>query len=233
MKDRISYFAIGKNFLIIFFKILKYKKKIHSNNFRFFIEKLPDKGEKIISFRNELQNELKKREKLCDSTCELLSNLTLNDLNVEDIEWNEGKLPRSKTQIDSDDDDDDKNVLNDNIKDPLKLIASHSGTLNGIKQKENSFQSKEKKLSYIEKMCKKYDDENLPKDRFKPNQLKENNQNLFDTSAVKLKERLGKNWEITQVTPPISNFKNTKPISLSESLKLQKDQDQKIKVSNF
>ncbi|EEB12917.1 hypothetical protein Phum_PHUM213240 [Pediculus humanus corporis] len=49
-------------------------------------------------------------------------------------------------------------------------------------------------------MCKKYDDENSPKDRFKPNQLKENNQNLFDTSALKLKERLGKNWEITQET---------------------------------
>ncbi|KAK6620646.1 hypothetical protein RUM43_010941 [Polyplax serrata] len=195
---------------------------------RAFIEKLPDKGKKINLFRDELQNELKKRQSEYDSACHLLAGLTLCDSKSEDIEWSQVKPENcGSNQLDSDDEDD----FSDCESDPLKIIASHSGTCNSVGKKINFVQAAkvENKCEYVDKMCKKFDSTLSPKERFKPNQLKEGNKAWADSSTERLKKRLGNKWEITEATPPVFTIKNTKSITLAESIELQKQHAQKLR----
>lgn len=162
----------------------------------------------------------------------MLEKLNINSPLPEDIEWNEGDVSEPKKLIESDGDSDDGEV------NPLRLIATHSGTVQTARKKkiippEPSLITQDdlKVISYEAQICERYGKVVPQKERFKPNQLKHNDKNKFITSAENVKKRLGEKWELTEATPPVSIYKDTKMISLSESLKLQREQAEKLKVS--
>lgn len=195
------------------------------------MQKLPDKGEKVKVFFEKVQNEYEERQKFGDATAQLFSNLSLNDGRNEEIEWNNNKITENKEEFDSD----DEFHISDTEMNPVKLIANHSGTIKGKKKISNFYKNtySSLNLSYVNKMCLKYDEVTQTKSKFKPNKLKENNDIIISRSAENVKKCLGEKWEVTQVTPPIFSLKNTLPITLSESIELQKKQAKVLKVQNY
>ncbi|KAL0275579.1 UNVERIFIED_CONTAM: hypothetical protein PYX00_003391 [Menopon gallinae] len=208
-------------------EVIQRQEKLLSN--KSFIMKLPDKGGKILAFKAEVESEIDRRRKEFDSACSMMEKLNINSPLPEDIEWNKGGSSETKKELDSDDDS-DVDV------DPLKLIATHSGTVQTARKKKEIppepsliTESDLKEISYEVQVCEKYGNVVPQKERFKPNQLKNNDKDKFIVSAENVKKRLGDKWEVTEATPPVSIYKDTKMISLSESLKLQREQAEKLK----
>ncbi|GLG93200.1 Uncharacterized protein GBIM_00665 [Gryllus bimaculatus] len=98
-------------------ELLERQDKLLSN--KSFIKKLPDQGNRIKTFRERVLKALAEKDQI-DQTCGLLSGLSLSKSNVVDeIEWT-GELTgvlNESSDISSDED------IN-----PLKILASHSGT---------------------------------------------------------------------------------------------------------
>lgn len=87
--------------------------------FRRFVDGLPDKGQKVIDFREQLEVELKSR-RMADEMSQVMSSLNIGKDQLDTLEWT-GKhgpcvVPKNN---DFDVDRDDGDIL--------KMFVSHSG----------------------------------------------------------------------------------------------------------
>ncbi|KAK3912442.1 DNA-directed RNA polymerase II subunit GRINL1A, partial [Frankliniella fusca] len=254
-------------------ELLERQIKILSN--KSLVNKLADKGEKVSDLKNRIEKELKSRDEL-DNTANLLSNLTLNQLNA--LEWTGHCNPghRNVTPSIADHPDIEEN-------DPLKILATHSGTTDHKKQisilkqettlvraedlinsgdeienikVEDSMKAEGSKLekgkgqkignneihSFLQNstrpssktepfahfICERFGSKEGI-ERFKPNKpLKPftGTYPIKPTGKISMKP---KRYEETNVTPPPAVHADSKLLSLEESLKLQQEQNTKLK----
>ncbi|KAK9308148.1 hypothetical protein QLX08_001653 [Tetragonisca angustula] len=218
-------------------ELLERQNKILSN--KIFILKLPDKGEKIKSFRNKILKELEHKNEV-EKAANLLSKLNLaseGKAAMNELEWT-GKYTEIRdtvkvVELDTDDEED-----------PLKILAQPTGY--GVHRKkiihlppeENLIKSED--LAEIESFEIKASDhiayivnkvENSPeikiekKELFKP--YKTTKTNVHDPEKEKQRKQ-NKNWEVTAATPPLIVHGAAKVINLNESLQLQKEQADKF-----
>lgn len=85
--------------------------------YRPFINKLEDKGQKIMKLKESIEEEIKKRNDKNNSLTNMMSALKLQD-DMNNLEWSGKCAPRSVHQEDTEQED-DKNIL--------KMLATHSG----------------------------------------------------------------------------------------------------------
>lgn len=219
-------------------ELLNRQNKLLSN--KAFISKLPDKGEKITAFRDKILKELKHRNEI-ESAANLLSRLNLaseGKAAMNELEWtgkyNETKDTAKIVELDSDDEEED----------PLKILAQPTGS--GTHKKKvihlppeeslikpedlaeiESFETQSAgHISYIvSKTEKSPDEKSQKKGSFKP--YKTTKSNVHDPEKEK-QRKYNKHWEITAATPPLIVHGAVKIINLNESLKLQKEQAEKL-----
>lgn len=144
-----------------------------------------------------------------------------------------------KEPLDSDDDSVE-------MPNPLQIIANHSGTQKSFQKiqelPEDSLITKQdiedakqaSGPSYAQQMCKKYDKQRVS-ERFKPNQPKQKElaKSDFKSSSENVQKMLGKNWEVTSATPPVPIYGSTEMVTLTDSLNLQRQQAQRLKVKSL
>ena len=212
------------------------------NFFRAFINRLPDKGAKISQLRNRLAEELSQRDEV-EKTCGLLSGLNIGKHSaIDEIEWI-GKYSQNRDSeaLDSDDDSDDE-------RNPLKVLASQAGV--GTYRKQHRIENPEPSLikpedledidhnivngtveykgDYVKHLCDKLEKpKEKKKEKFLPHRTTKSGQ--MDSSQG-YKRPLGPHWEVTAATPPPPVYGDTKLISLQDSLELQKEQAERLKV---
>lgn len=218
-------------------ELLERQNKILSN--KTFILKLPDKGEKIKSFRDKVLKELEHKNEV-EKAANLLSRLNLaseGKAAMNELEWT-GKYTEIRdtvkvVELDSDDEED-----------PLKILAQPTGC--GVHKKKIVYLPPEESLikpedlAEIESFKIKAPDhiayivnkiENSPenkiekKEPFKP--YKTTKTNVHDPEKEKQRKQ-NKNWEVTAATPPLIVHGAAKVINLNESLQLQKEQTDKL-----
>ena len=217
---------------------------------RSFIQKLPDKGEKISKFRSQLLEVLSQREDI-DKTCELFSGLKIGKANVSDeLEWT-GKYSETSHETQSLDSDDES----DEDRSPLKILATQCGV--GTYKKQHKIEEPDESLikpedlkdiessvhsgvegseqdgnAYVKHLCDKVEKPNeKKKEPFRPNHLAKVNSDGQSPNSLQVKKPVGPHWEVTAATPPQPIFGDVKLISLQESFQLQKEQAAKLKVS--
>lgn len=86
---------------------------------------------------------------------------------------------------------------------------------------------------YIIDKVEKAQETNKNKEPFKP--YKTTKSNVHDPERIKIKEKQRKqhkNWEVTAATPPLIVHGAAKLLNLNESLRLQKEQTEKLQVIN-
>jgi FtsZ-interacting cell division protein ZipA len=211
--------------------------------------KLPDRGEKISKFRSLLIEELSRRDDV-EKTLDLFSGLNIGESGVlDEIEWT-GKysqIAHDTPVLDSDDEsDEDRN--------PLKILATQSGI--GTYKKQYVIEEPEEKLikaedlkdmeysvnnriqesepvedAYVKHL---YDKSERPREKkkepFRPYRITKTKSDEQIVNNKQSKKPLGPHWEVTAATPPPSIHGDVKRISLQESLRLQKEQAEKLKV---
>lgn len=221
-------------------ELLERQNKIFAN--KNFISKLPDKGEKIASFRDKLLKELEHRNEV-ERAANLLSQLNIASIGkaaMTKLEWtgkynNKNEDTTKIVELDSDDEED-----------PLKILAQPTGT--GIHKKKiihviheeslikpediveiESFKTDDcldvEHVKYIVDKVEKAQITNKKKEPFKP--YKTTKSNVHDPTKEK-QRKLPNNWEVTAATPPLIIHEATKVLSLNESLILQKEQTNKL-----
>lgn len=209
---------------------------------RAFISKLPDKGEKIKAFRDRIQKEIEHKNEV-ETAANLLSKLNLASEGkpaMNELEWtgkyNETKNTVKVVELDSDDEED-----------PLKILAQPTGS--GTHKKKvihlapeeslikpedlaemESFKEEEstdvEHVKYIvSKVEKPADEKDKKREPFKP--YKTTRSNVHDPDKEKQRKQ-HKNWEVTAATPPPIVHSAVKFINLNESLKIQKEQAEKL-----
>ncbi|XP_070164232.1 DNA-directed RNA polymerase II subunit GRINL1A isoform X3 [Polyergus mexicanus] len=222
-------------------ELLERQNKILAN--KQFISKLPDKGEKIVSFRDKLLKELEHRNEV-ETAAELLSRLNIASVGkvaMTKLEWTgkyNDKNNENTTKIIELDSDDEE--------DPLKILAQPTGT--GIHKKKiihvtheeslikpediievESFKTDDclevEHVRYIIDKVEKTQETNKKRESFKP--YKTTKSNVHDPTKEK-QRKLPKNWEVTAATPPLIIHGATRVLSINESLKLQKEQTKKL-----
>ena len=217
---------------------------------RSFIQKLPDKGEKISKFRSQLLEVLSQREDI-EKACELFSRLKIGKPSVSDeLEWT-GKHSQTSHESGSLDSDDES----DEDRNPLKILATQSGV--GTYKKQHKIEEPDESLikpedlkdiecsvtngiegseqdgnAYVKHLCDKFEKpKEKKKEPFRPYRLAKVNSEGQSPNSLQVKKPLGPHWEVTAATPPQPIFGDVKLISLQESFQLQKEQATKLKVS--
>ncbi|EFN72944.1 hypothetical protein EAG_11236 [Camponotus floridanus] len=222
-------------------ELVERQNKILAN--KQFISKLPDKGEKIVRFRDKLLKELEHRNEV-ETAANLLSQLNIASIGkaaMTKLEWTgkyNDKNDENTTKVVELDSDDEE--------DPLKILAQPTGT--GVHKKKiihiipeeslikpediveiESFKTDNcldvEHVKYIIDKVEKAQETNKKKEPFKP--YKTTKSNVHD--PIKEKQRkLPKNWEVTAATPPLIIHDATKVLSINESLRLQTEQTKKL-----
>ncbi|XP_029040741.2 DNA-directed RNA polymerase II subunit GRINL1A [Osmia bicornis bicornis] len=220
-------------------EILERQNKILNN--KAFILKLPDKGEKIKKFRDRLVEELKNKDDI-ENAANLLSGLNIaseGKMAMNKLEWtgkyNETKNTEKIVQLDSDDEDD-----------PLKILAQPTGS--GVHKKKvihlppeeslikpedlaeiESFKKESTEpadhVSFIVNKVENHSEDKNKKIPFKP--YKTTKSGVHEPEKEKQRKQ-NKYWEVTAATPPLIVHDAAKIIDLSESLRLQKEQSDKL-----
>ncbi|XP_046751525.1 uncharacterized protein LOC124414592 [Diprion similis] len=206
-----------------------------------FVAKLPDKGARIINFRDKIQRELESKNDI-ERAANLLSRLNIASEGkdkMNELEWT-GKYTEDRgtvrvVQLDSDDEDD-----------PLKILAQPTGS--GTHKKKVVHLPPEESLITPDdlKEIETFDDsvsvehvkyilgvverprivgEKQKPESFKP--YKTTRSNVHDPSN-ELKRRRHPHWEVTAATPPPSIHGTIKELNITESLTLQKNQAEKL-----
>ncbi|XP_015191431.1 PREDICTED: uncharacterized protein LOC107074471 [Polistes dominula] len=224
-------------------EILERQNKLLAN--KKFISTLPDKGEKIKTFRDKLLNQLEHQKEI-DKAAVLLSRLNIaseGKAAMNELEWT-GICPKEIhknkiVELDSDDEEED----------PLKILAQPTGT--GVHKKKvihlqpmeplikpedleeiESFKNEEKSDSelvhvkyLIDKVEKPLEKNQIKKEPFKP--YKTTKSDVHDPEKEKQRKYI-KNWMVTAATPPHIVHGAVKSLNLSESLQLQREQIKKL-----
>ncbi|XP_011876765.1 PREDICTED: DNA-directed RNA polymerase II subunit GRINL1A [Vollenhovia emeryi] len=218
-------------------ELLERQRRILAN--KKFISRLPDKGEKIISCHDKVLKELERRNQV-EEAANLLSRLNIaseGKAAMSRLEWtgqyNENKDTTRIVELDSDDEED-----------PLKILAQPTGT--GVHKKivihvapEESLIKPEdiaeietfkadplnvEHVRYIVDKVEKAQETNK-REPFKP--YKTTKSNVHDPMKEK-QRKLHKNWEVTAATPPLIVHGAAKVLSFNESLRLQKEQTERL-----
>uniref|UniRef100_A0A1B6DJV0 DNA-directed RNA polymerase II subunit GRINL1A n=1 Tax=Clastoptera arizonana TaxID=38151 RepID=A0A1B6DJV0_9HEMI len=224
--------------------LLDRQEKLLNN--RKFINKLPDKGARITHFKNEIEIELKKKNE-SEILSEMLSKLNLNGKEgLDSLEWTGNCAPGYKTHNENNVVDE----LSEDEIDPLKILASHSGA--GFHKKKLRIEKAEEPLikssdlieddrstitspsdrnsllvedKYAKDLRSKIDTHSKPiKEKFLPFKTLNPPKNKEVTSKKK-----SIHWEVTAATPPLPVHGDVQLVSLQESIKLQFDQQKKLK----
>ncbi|KAK1120564.1 hypothetical protein K0M31_012170 [Melipona bicolor] len=215
-------------------ELLERQNKILSN--KTFILKLPDKGEKIKSFRDKVLKELEHKNEV-EKAANLLSRLNLaseGKAAMNELEWT-GKYTEIRdtvkvVELDSDDEED-----------PLKILAQPTGC--GVHKKKIVHLPPEESLikpedlaeiesfkikapDHVAYIVNKTENSTEKKEPFKP--YKTTKTNVHDPEKEKQRKQ-NKNWEVTAATPPLIVHGAAKVINLNESLQLQKEQTDKLR----
>ncbi|KAL0109208.1 hypothetical protein PUN28_014357 [Cardiocondyla obscurior] len=230
---------LGKKEIFELEELLERQKKLLAN--KKFISRLPDKGKKIVSFHDKILKELeyKKEVKEMASVLSRLNIASEGKAAISKLEWT-GKYNENNdedtiktVELDSDDEED-----------PLKILAQPTGT--GVHKKKiirlvheeslikpediaeiETFKTDPLNVEHVKYIVSKVDkaQETNKKQSFMP--YKTTKSNVHD--PIKEKQRkLHKNWEITAATPPLIIHGAAKVLDLNESLKLQKEQTEKL-----
>lgn len=211
--------------------------------------KLPDKGEKISKFRSLLAEELSRRDEF-EKICDQFSGLNVGKSGIlDEIEWT-GKYSQTahdSPQLDSDDESDEE-------RNPLKILATQSGI--GTYKKQYMTEEPEERLikpedlkdiadsvnsrieesepvedAYVKHLCNKFENPREKKrEPFRTNRITQTKPDEQLVNIQRSKKPLGPHWEVTAATPPPPIHGDVKLISLQESLHLQKERAEKLKV---
>ncbi|XP_047512415.1 uncharacterized protein LOC125054509 [Pieris napi] len=191
---------------------------------KLFIEKLPDKGLKIHSLYNKIENEIKLKQDE-EQACSLFSKMKLESIDkssMQDIEW-KGKVAydNKDTYLDSDDDSEPEdvfNILSQNTAD--KKIVKILNSQKPLITTEDLINIEEvPHVKYLVKIT----EENIklkPHGQFKPYKTTISDVHKPEKEIQRKKH---KNWEITSATPPPIVHAPAKVLSIKESLKLQRE----------
>ncbi|XP_033212741.1 DNA-directed RNA polymerase II subunit GRINL1A [Belonocnema kinseyi] len=229
---------LGKLRKIDLGELLERQNKLLAN--KIFISKLPDKGEKIKGFREKIVKEIERRNEV-DEAARLLSRLNIaqdGKSAMNQLEWtgkySEKDLGEKIVELDSDDDED-----------PLKILAQPTGS--GVHKKKviilppeeklikpedlqdiDSFDSSEppeiEHVKYIVNLVENSEKETR-REKYMP--YKTTKSNVHDPMKEKVRKK-DKHWEITAATPPLIVHGAVQVLSLNESLRLQKEQAEKL-----
>lgn len=218
-------------------ELLERQNKILAN--RRFASKLPDKGEKIKRFRDQIIKELERKNEV-ERAANLLSRLNLaseGKAAMNELEWT-GKYSETANaekivELDSDDEED-----------PLKILAQPTGT--GVHKKKivhlvqekslirpedlaeiESFKAEDPELQHVKYLVEKVEksEEGCGREPFKP--YKTTKSNVHDPDKEKERKQ-HKHWEVTAATPPLILHGAARVLNLNESLALQKQQAEKL-----
>jgi hypothetical protein len=204
---------------------------------------------KVSKFRSLLAEELSRRDEV-EKICDQFSGLNVGNSGIlEEIEWT-GKYSQTAHDsplLDSDDEsDEDRN--------PLKILATQSGI--GTYKKQYVTEEPEEKLikpedlkdieysvnnrieaseavedAYVKHFCDKFDKPREKKrEPFRTHRITKTKPDEHSVNIQQSKKPLGPHWEVTTATPSPPTHGAVKLISLQESLRLQKEQAQKLKV---
>lgn len=88
--------------------------------FRRIVDILPDRGEKVNKFRDDLEVELNKR-RVHEKMCEDMSLLKIGQDQLDSLEWNGKHLPHTVQKMNT------QHNKDKHDKDILKMFISHSG----------------------------------------------------------------------------------------------------------
>ncbi|XP_077294239.1 RNA polymerase II subunit M [Arctopsyche grandis] len=213
------------------------QRQEHLLNNKAFINKLPDKGEKIKKHRDKLLIEMARTDKI-EESCKLLSALSIqpSKSEIQNLEWRNHRNQNGTECLDSDDDSDPE--------DPLAVIASSTDVTKKIihiPPEEKLITEKDVKEieefsldrpncefnQHTKYICDKTDKSNLViRESYKP--YKTTKTNVHDANKEILHKR-GKHWEVTSATPPPIIHGPIREISIQESLQLQSTQNQQLK----
>lgn len=220
-------------------ELLERQIKILAN--KKFISNLPDKGEKIIKFRDKILKELEHKNEV-EKAANSLSRLNIaseGKAAMSKLEWTgkyDDKNGESTTEMIELDSDDEEN--------PLKILAQPTGS--GVHKKKiihlapdeslikpediieiESFKTNPLDVEHVKYIVDKVEksQETSKKESFRP--YKTTKSNVHDPMKEK-QRKLHKNWEVTAATPPLIVHEAAKILSLNESLILQKKQTEKL-----
>ncbi|XP_014242454.1 uncharacterized protein LOC106662724 [Cimex lectularius] len=191
--------------------LLDRQNKIASN--KSTLLKLPDKGVKLLSFKKEIEDELKKRNDIADIS-DVMAGLSIR-ADIQEIEWT-GKLSsQSESKLQPEDEND-----------PLKILATHSGTTFHQKiicsksddDPEPDISEQDIQDAYAINLCNKVH-KIEPPIKFLPHKTLNK---VKEMSKDKLRD-------LSAAAGPPSKFGSSKEVSLEDSLKIQLEQAKHLK----
>ncbi|CAB0043117.1 unnamed protein product [Trichogramma brassicae] len=226
-------------------ELLDRQNKLLANN---FIAKLPDKGKKILDFKEKLEKELEHRNEI-ESAATLLSRLNIateGKAAMAELEWT-GKYeekPENKAEHNVELDSDEE-------EDPLKIIAQPTGSgthkkkiihlppeETSIKPEDleliESFKKDPMELEHVKYIVNKVENPSTTNTREKFKPYKTTKSNVHDPNKeMQIEEKLRKNkhYELDAAHTPANIYGAAKMLDLHESLKLEKEQ--KIKLQQI
>ncbi|XP_023934915.1 uncharacterized protein LOC112043639 [Bicyclus anynana] len=198
-------------------------------NNKSFMNKLADKGAKIQEFYDKVLSEINAKQQV-EQTCRLLNDMSIDtDKNsIQNLEW-EGKIKKNEnTYLDSDDDSEPEDVLH--------IISQSTSYEKKVKvlQPEKALVTPEDLLSigeipHIKKLVEKTEVNAKPKTTGQYKPYKTTVSDVHNPEKEILRKQ-NKNWEVTAATPPPIVHGPAKPLTIEESLKLQKEHYKHIKM---
>lgn len=198
-------------------------------NNKSFISKLQDKGAKIQTFYDKIMQELKAKQNE-EQTCRMLSNLNLNNFDknsVQQLEWSGEIKQKRDLYLDSDDDSDPEDVL--------QILSQSTAQEKVIKvlEPEKPLVTPEDllnigELPHVKYIVDKTEIKAKPKvsSQYKPYKTTKSDVHNPEKEINRIRN---KHWEVTAATPPPIIHGPAKILSISESLKLQKEYNAHLK----
>ncbi|KAH0953718.1 hypothetical protein HN011_006413 [Eciton burchellii] len=215
-------------------ELLERQNKILAN--KNFISKLPDKGEKLINFRDKILKELQHKDEV-EKVANLLSKLNIaykGKAAMTKLEWT-GKYDKNEDvsevlELDSDDKEDPLHILAQSTKTGNKKVIREIPKESLIKPEDieeiNSFRTDLLNTQHTKHIIKVEETQKTNKKRepFKPSKrVERTNTNVHDSIKEK-QRRLPKLWEVTATS-------HSSLIDLNESLKLQQEYIERRKMN--
>uniref|UniRef100_A0A0V0G968 Putative dna-directed rna polymerase ii subunit grinl1a-like protein n=1 Tax=Triatoma dimidiata TaxID=72491 RepID=A0A0V0G968_TRIDM len=199
-------------------EMLDRQNKLLSN--RSAVEKLKDKGAKIIRTKKQIEDELEKRVNASTNLCEVMAGLKLSTSQINALEWTQNTKELNREKFKEEEKESEKN--------PFKILATHSGTVFSKRtvkieeQPESLITEKDIEEIYAAKLCDKIDKVE-PTSRFLPH--KTLNQKFCSKKSLSDYKKK----DLCSASQPPSKFDSIIPISLEASIRLQYEQTQHLK----
>lgn len=201
--------------------------------FRWRLQKLPDKGQRIQDLYDRAVKALDLKNEI-DTASNLLSALNLGSKDIDDIEWKDHAKIKKYNELDSDDDEDPIAILvssNTVTKNQRIVKQSDDDDDNQLITEEDIKEAREVAKNslhldpVLEHVCQ--NEKMEPAYRFLPCRPKPNSLNS-STSSLSSLEGTKKIRDNTAASPPVLN-QGTISITLRESMEIENQHRQKLK----